>query len=396
MSEALLHRTPVVTRGQELAGYELHLLSSHGEAAAIGGVAALLAGQDGKPGFFEQLPKRFALADCAQVEVESPGQASARFVLGLQADGTVDLPALARRCKSAWFGICLSDPQGDAMPSALLDQAGFFRLSVRQLNGTLAKTSQQLRRHPAKQIAAGLATRADFEAAQKAGVDLFEGYFFLEPQSGAAHGVSPSYNTIVNLMKLVQENAAIGKIEELLKRDAALSYKLLRYINSAGFGLSCEIQSFRHAVTVLGYQNLHRWLALLLVTAAKQAGAAAPVIAAITRGRLAELLGQGLFELKDRDNLFIVGAFSLLHVILRMPREKVTEQLALPEAVTDALLHCQGPYGPILQRTELTEQLDQPGVTAQAADLALSLGLSPDTLNRAQVDAITWAETLTA
>jgi EAL and modified HD-GYP domain-containing signal transduction protein len=147
---------------------------------------------------------------------------------------------------------------------------------------------------------------------------------------------------------------------------------------------------------VLGYQNLHRWLALLLVTAAKQAGAAAPVIAAITRGRLAELLGQGLFELKDRDNLFIVGAFSLLHVILRMPREKVTEQLALPEAVTDALLHCQGPYGPILQLTELTERLDQPGVTAQAADLALSLGLSPDTLNRAQVDAITWAETLTA
>jgi hypothetical protein len=54
--------------------------------------------------------------------------------------------------------------------------------------------------------------------------------------------------------------AAIGKIEALLKRDAALSYKLLRYIDSAGFGLSCQVQSFRHAVTVLVYQNLHRWL----------------------------------------------------------------------------------------------------------------------------------------
>jgi EAL and modified HD-GYP domain-containing signal transduction protein len=396
VTDAILHRTPVVTRNQELAGYRFQLLSSHGEAAASGGLGALLASRDGKPSFFEQLPKRFALVDCAQVETESPGSASARFVLGLQADGTVDLAALAKKCKSAGFGICVTDPHADGMPPALLDQAGYFRSSVEQPNGMLVKTSQRLRHHRAKQIAASLATRAAFDAALRACLDLFEGYFFLEPESSGTQSVSPSYNTIVSLMKLVQENAAIGKIEELLKRDATLSYKLLRYINSAGFGLSCEIQSFRHAVTMLGYQNLHRWLALLLVTAARRADAAAPVIAAITRGRLAELLGHGLFEAKDRDNLFIVGAFSLLHVILRMPKDKVTEQLALPEAVTDALLYYQGPYGPILQLTELTERLHQPEAAAQAADLALSLGVSLDSLNRAQIDAITWAETLTA
>jgi EAL and modified HD-GYP domain-containing signal transduction protein len=395
MTDAILHRRPVVTRGQELAGYELQLLSSHGEPAATGGVAALLASRAGDPGFFDRLPKRFALADCAQVEWERPGQASTRFVLGLQADGTVDLAALAAKCRSAGFGVCLNDPQG-TMPSTLLDQAAYFRLQADRMNGALSEASQQLRRHPAKQIAAGLATREAFEAAQRAGLDLFEGYFFLEPQRGETSAASPSYSTIVNLMKLAQENAALGKIEDLVKRDATLSYKLLRYINSAGFGLSCEIQSFRHAVTVLGYQNLHRWLAVLLVTAAKQAGAAAPVISAITRGRLAELLGQDLFDPKDRDTLFIVGAFSLLHVILRMAKEKVTEQLGLPEAVSDALLRYQGPYGPILQLAELTERLDRPGAAAQALDLAASLGLSPEVLNRAQIDAVGWAETLTA
>jgi EAL and modified HD-GYP domain-containing signal transduction protein len=390
----LLHRTPVVTRKQELAGYELHLLSTDGESAAAGGVAALLAGEGTDADFFERLPNRFALADCEQVEAEKAGAAPGRFILGLRADGTVDLGALSKKCKSAGFGVCVLDPQNSAWTSALLDQAGYFRLSFAQLNGTLAKTSQQLRRHNAKQIAADVRTRAEFEAAQQAVCDLFSGYFFLEPLPGEAQTVNPSYNTIVGLMQLVQDNAPIAKIEELLKRDAALSYRLLRYINSAGFGLSCEIQSFRHAVTVLGYQNLHRWLALLLVTAAKQTGSAALVSAAIARGRLAELLAQGLFEAKERDNLFIVGAFSLLYVILRMPLEKVTDAIALPEPVTDALSTRQGPYGPILQLVELTEKLGQPGVASKASELAMSLGLSLETVNRAQIDALAWAESL--
>jgi EAL and modified HD-GYP domain-containing signal transduction protein len=398
MSDVLLHLQPVVTRAQEPAGYELLLLSRHGDNAAAGGIAALLSGKDDSPGFFARLPARFALADCTQVEAErAAGNAPGRFVLGLRPDGTVDdLGALASKCKSAGFALCMHDPDNAAWSTGLLGQAAYFRLPVRQFNGALAKASQQLRRHSAKQIAAGVDTRAAFEAAKAAGCDLFEGHFFLEPLPGEAQAVNPSYNTIVGLMKLAQDNAPLGRIEELLKRDATLSFRLLRYINSAGFGLSCEIQSFRHAVTVLGYQNLHRWLALLLVTAARQTGSPALVTAAITRGRLAELLGEGLFEATERDNLFIVGAFSLLHVILRMPLQQVTEQIALPGTVTDALFHHQGPYGPILQLVELTERLDQPGAAAKASDLAMSLGLSLDTLNRAQIDALTWAETLAA
>jgi EAL and modified HD-GYP domain-containing signal transduction protein len=394
MSEVLLYRTPVVTRSQDLAGYELRLLSSHGESAAAGGLAALLAGHGPDGDFFRRVPERFALADCEQVEADQAGTSPGRFVLGLRADGTVDLETLSKKCKSAGFGVCVLDPQNSAWTSALLDQAGYFRLSLVKLNGTLAKTSQDLRCHVAKQIAADLATRADFDVAQKAGCDLFSGYFFLEPWPGEAQTVNPSYNNIVGLMKLAQHDAPIGKIEELLKRDAALSYKLLRYINSVGFGLSCEIQSFRHAVTVLGYQNLQRWLALLLVTAARQTGSAALVAAAIARGRLAELLGQGLFDAKERDNLFIVGAFSLLHVILHMPLEKLTETITLPEAVTDALAGRQGPYGPILQLVEVLERLGEPGAASQASDLAMSLGLALDAVNRAQLDALAWSESV--
>ena len=205
---------------------------------------------------------------------------------------------------------------------------------------------------------------------------------------------NPSYSTIVGLMKLAQDDAPVARIEEALKRDAALSFKLLRYINSVGFGLSCEIQSFKHAVAVLGYQNLYKWLALLLVTAARQRGCAALVITAVTRGRLAELLGQTLFDAHERDNLFLTGAFSLLHVILALPLEQITEQIALPESVTDALFHHAGRFGPILELVKLFERLDEPGNAARALELTLSLGLTTEAVNRAQLDALAWAEGL--
>jgi EAL and modified HD-GYP domain-containing signal transduction protein len=81
-------------------------------------------------------------------------------------------------------------------------------------------------------------------------------------------------------------------------------------------------------------------------------------------------------------------------VILQVPLEQLAEQLSLAEAVTDALLRYEGPYGPILEFVELTERLDEPGSAARAAELAMSLSLPHNTLNRAQVEALVWAEGL--
>jgi EAL and modified HD-GYP domain-containing signal transduction protein len=116
------------------------------------------------------------------------------------------------------------------------------------------------------------------------------------------------------------------------------------------------------------------------------------VTTAIARGRLAELLGQGLFEAQDRDNLFITGAFSLLHVILQMPLEQITEQVALPEAVTDALIQHTGQFGALLELVKLCESIGTPKNAERASELAMMIGLTPESLNRAQIEALVWAE----
>ena len=100
--------------------------------------------------------------------------------------------------------------------------------------------------------------------------------------------------TIVQLINLVRREADLSDIEELIKKDPALSFKLLRMINSCGFGLSVEITSFRHAVMILGLNKLNRW-ATLLMTVARPGGAApAAGSTAVVRGRLMELLAAEL------------------------------------------------------------------------------------------------------
>ena len=383
---ALLARSPVVTRSQEIAGYDVRMI---GAAAGDRELPALLGACADSGSFFSRLPNRFALIDPAQIDVAklAPQEAN-RLILEIDpAAQAVDaLLPLAKSCKAAGFGICVQRPYAANVPQDVLEIANFFSLDCNELDGRLKKVSTQLRRHGAKQIAVQVDTPQTFDVSHRAGCDLFRGYHFTKPVAQQqSQAVNPTYATIVTLMQLAQQNAPVGKIEEALKRDAALSFKLLRYINSAGFGLSCEIQSFRHAVAVLGYQNLYRWLALLMVTAARQSTAAALLTTAITRGRLAELIGEDLFDSQERDNLFIVGAFSLLGVILKAPLQSIVEQIPLSETILDALFRHEGPYGPVLSIVEASESFDQPQVRTKALEMAGLLGLTAQHLSRAQL-----------
>jgi c-di-GMP-related signal transduction protein len=192
------------------------------------------------------------------------------------------------------------------------------------------------------------------------------------------------------VLNLVRQNGEIRDIEAALKHDVAMSYKLLRYINSAGFGLSCEIQSFRHAVNMLGYDKLNRWLSLLLATASKDPMAPALMYTAVLRGRLMELLSAGLVDKAEYDNLFITGAFSLLDVLLGVSMEQALDAMRLPDPICDALLGNGGRYQPFLELA-LSSEGDQ---GERIAEQAAMLGLTADQFNRAQLQAQAFAEAM--
>ena len=230
----------------------------------------------------------------------------------------------------------------------------------------------------------------NFMACLDSGISAAASWFFKYPTKAPAKTLNAGQTQIIRVINLVRKNADVREIENALKQDVALSYKLLRYINSAGFGLSCEIQSFRHAVTILGYDKLNKWLSLLLATASKDPMAPALMHTALTRARLMEILSHGLVSAQEYDNLFITGAFSMLDALLGVSMDKVLETMSLPESISDALLGNGGLYGPFLELAKVSESDDGAAIAEQAG----MLGLSADQFNRAQIQALAFAETM--
>lgn len=242
---------------------------------------------------------------------------------------------------------------------------------------------------PGIALAWGLADLDAFQGAVRNGYDGASGWFFLHGNP-PPKALTPGHAQIVRLLNLVRNNADIKEIEALLKQDVAISYKLLRYINSAGFGLMCEIQSFRHAVTILGYSNLNKWLSLLLVTATRDPGAQAMMQTSIARGRFMEEIGGSFFDKSEHDNLFITGAFSLLPVLLGTSMQSVLDEMHLPESVTDALLHGEGAYSPFLKLAKASENFDSTALLKQATELQLT----HEKINKALLSALGFADSL--
>ncbi|MDO8447741.1 MAG: HDOD domain-containing protein [Rhodoferax sp.] len=293
----------------------------------------------------------------------------------------------ARGFRLAFDDTVLTGPYASWLPLA-----SFIKLDLTKLTPDAIRTSvhQAKNNSAARLIAEKVETAAQYELVAGLGIKLFQGYWFAKPVLVTGQTVRPAQAAIIQLINLVRKQASTGEIEEVLKRDPTLSFNLLRFINSSGFGLSCEITSFRHAVMILGLKKLFRWAALLMTTSRN--GNVPPAVGsmAVVRGRLMELLAAELLPPEECDNAFVVGVFSLLDTLLGMPLNKALEAISLPETVVNALLHQTGVLAPFLELTKACESADDEAF----ARTAESLQLSNQQVNWAHLQALAWAETL--
>jgi len=273
-----------------------------------------------------------------------------------------------------------------------LSFASFIKLDLTQVDpqqlAAVVKRAKQVT--SAQLVAEKVETSAQFELAKSLGCNLFQGYWFAKPVLIHGQAIRPAQAAIIELINLVRKQASTAEIENVFKRDATLSYNLLRFINSAGFGLSCEVTSFRHAVMLLGLKKLFRWAALLMTTSQASGGSPAVGHAAIVRGRLMELLAAELLPQEECDNAFVVGIFSLLDTMVGLPLKQVLDAISLPQTVTDALLNGTGLLAPFLKLTLACENVDD----AAFAEYTNALQLTDHQVNWAHLQALAWADNL--
>jgi EAL and modified HD-GYP domain-containing signal transduction protein len=240
-------------------------------------------------------------------------------------------------------------------------------------------------------IAAHVDAVETYEACKRLSFDLIQGHFYTQRLATAGRELQAGRLVIMDLLNLVMGQAEFPAIEARFKQDAALTYKLLRFINSPAVGLRFPIKSTGQALVMLGHDQLYRWLTLLLFTHEQADPRSRALLRhAVVRARLAESLGERQLSPDTRGGLFIAGILSLLDVVLGLPMEQAVARLKLPAAVVDALLAGTGPYAPYLQLAQACEQFDQERI----AHLCSQAGLTPEAVNLAHVNALIWSEGL--
>jgi c-di-GMP phosphodiesterase len=197
-------------------------------------------------------------------------------------------------------------------------------------------------------LAEKLETREDYERCAALGFELFQGYFFCKPEMMSAKGVAPNRLSMLQLVAALQDpNIQFGDLETLISRDVALSYRLLRYINSAFFGLRREVDSIGRALALLGLENVKRWSTLTIFAGIDEKPREV-IVTGLTRARFCELAGPKHFDEPQPDRLFTLGLFSVIDALMDAPMEEVLSKIPFPAEMTDALVKRTGNKGELL------------------------------------------------
>jgi EAL and modified HD-GYP domain-containing signal transduction protein len=307
-------------------------------------------------------------------------------------------PAVVERCRALHvkgFKIALDDFTYRPELEPLLAVASFVKLDIRALG--LAATAEhvaKLRGRSLRLIAEKVETAAEFHALRGMMFNHYQGYYFARPETLSGKNIDPSTRHVIQLFNLVAAHAEPKEIEKAFKQDVALTYNLLRYINSVGFGLTSKVDTVGRALVVLGHSKLARWLSLLLMSGGKDTNLAPHALfrTTLTRARLMESLARERLPVTEHDFVFLTGMLSLLDAMLDQPLDRLLAEFTLPEAVRAALLQGQGRYAPYLALARACESFDLPVMDT----LTASLGLDPERVNNAHMEALAWTESVSA
>ncbi|KRB93352.1 EAL and HDOD domain-containing protein [Noviherbaspirillum sp. Root189] len=400
-AENFIVREPLVNSQERVLGYELSwqkptLERRKPDEAEIVSLAKFVADQLNNTDSGALLGDQILFIEAApgllghEAICALPPKGTILAVRGEDLDDEAALPAI-QEARGKGYGVSLRGANIAGVDKSLLSQFTHIEVPIGAANfAPQVQYFRSLNLASVRMVARQVETWQAYDVCAQIGLYAFVGNLHLTPRPGNhSRDLNPAQTMILQLMDMVRKNADIKELESILKRDAALSYKLLRYINSAGFGLGCEIQSLKHAVTMLGYSPLYRWLALLLATATTTGYSPVLMQTAVIRGRFAELLGSSYLPRNEAENLFVAGMFSLLDKLLGVPMEDVLEKIQLSESVTQALLSREGIYGPFLAMAEACELN-----SAEVDAMATSLCISARQVNEAQMSALAWAQSI--
>ncbi len=415
-----LGRQPILDRQQQLFAYEL-LFRSGGENNA--NRAGAFDGNQATATVISNAFTEFSMADALGpyqcfIKVDH-GLLFSDLIYALPPHCVVleiletvaPTPETVARCaelRGAGFVLAIREQaQSPDQHRALLELAEVIKIDISRFAAQQLKTLvDQLKPLGKTLLAEKVESGEQMQTCRALGFDLFEGYYFAHPTVIRGKRLPPSELALLRLLWLLSQDADDAAIEAVFKQVPVLTVNLLRLINSAASGMTTEITSLRHAISLLGRRQLLRWLQLLLYSGLTGGRPAVnPLLQlAATRGRLMELLLEGLAEdspgrRDGTDQAYMVGILSLMPALFGNTMSEILAQLPVARPVHDALAERCGTLGDLLSLVEALENssqqtADQP-VAAPPPNLLRRLpGIDAEHANRCLSAALAWANKL--
>lgn len=279
--------------------------------------------------------------------------------------------AVCRGLKDAGYTLALDDYVANDRREKLADIADIIKVEMK-LTTPEQRAALMKRFAPGRcrMLAEKVETYAAFAETRKQGFAYFQGYFFRRPEVLSTNDVPANR---LNYLRMLQEvsrpDLDLRELEKLVKAEASVCYRLLRYLNSTTFAFRNEIHSVRHALTILGERDLRRWVRLVATVGAGQDKTSDLVLSALVRGRFGELLAP--YVAHGESDLFLLGLLSLIDAMLEMPMEQILQRISLDLPTKAVLLAQPSPLGPVFQLILAHESGDWEHATKLAEQLRL-------------------------
>jgi len=303
-----------------------------------------------------------------------------------------DVVAACRSLKEEGYLIALDDFVADDAREPLADIADIIKvempLTTEEQRIALIKRYGPWR---CRMLAEKIETQADFLRARDQGFVYFQGYFFRRPEMLNTHDMPANRLNYLHMLEEVSRaELDVAELEKFIKSEASVCYRLLRYLNSAVFGLKSEIHSVRHALSMLGEREVRRWVRLVAAVGAGQEKTSDLVLSALVRGRFGELLQPHVPH--GESDLFLLGLLSLIDAMLEMPMADVLEKIPLDHETKAVLLGQPSVLRPVYQLMLAHES----GEWDAAAQLTQDLHLGAEDVAGFYWQAQQWARQVSA
>lgn len=395
-----LARQPILNRARELFAYEL--LFRNGLQNSCEGLDLELASTSVMDtslliGFekitaghrmFINCPREFLLRD--YISLFPPTSVVVEILENINPDQEVI--EACKRLKQAGYAIALDDFVDSPDWAPLVALADILKVDFR-LTG---RTEHQaiVSRYAGKNIrmlAEKVETQEEFAAALEMGYSLFQGYFFCRPEIMHHRGL-PSFK--LAYLELLQAATApefnIQQLASSIKHEASLTFRLLRYLNSAAFGLRSEIHSVAHALSLLGERELRKWIAVVSVGVLADGKPDELMTVPLIRGRFCEMLAPLAGMPAHGNDLFLMGLLSVMDAILDQSLDSILAELPVRAEIKDALQARTGLYWQLLELATAHERADWEKVSA----LVSATGMKEEQVSRLYISAVDWSTAL--